>query len=155
MQSSAAPGRLIPTLSGQTSALPCDNHPGLVALIHCPPRPPTDARRPRSPRRLQPWGREPWHRKHRLRRSSPLHALSSTRITRISTPLAPPPRPFRPDPASGGLLLGLLALCTSHDPISDFQRTIPIQQQWGRVASLATVVVVADGFCEAAAELAS
>jgi hypothetical protein len=60
--------------------------------------------------------------------------------------------------AIGGLLLGLIALLSSYDHITLAGSTIALQQQWGILciaASVATVVVVAEGFCEAVAELAS
>jgi hypothetical protein len=61
--------------------------------------------------------------------------------------------------AVGGVVLGLIALFSSNnDHITAFGHRIGLQQQWGIVgiaASVATVVVVAEGFCAAVAELAS
>jgi hypothetical protein len=60
--------------------------------------------------------------------------------------------------AIGGFVLGLVALLSSYDHITVFSYIIHLQQQWGILcilASVATVVVVAEGFCAAVAELAS
>ncbi len=60
--------------------------------------------------------------------------------------------------AIGGVVLGLIALFSSYAHITAFGHRIGLQQQWGIVgiaASVATVVVVAEGFCAAVAELAS
>ncbi len=78
-----------------------------------------------------------------------------------------PPIPIRPtlrldrlglSQCIAGLLLGLIALFSSYDHISIAGYRIPLQQPWGIVciaASLAAVVVVAVGFCEAVSELAT
>ncbi len=58
----------------------------------------------------------------------------------------------------GGLVIGLIALYSSYDHFNVFGRVIPLNQQfgiWFIVASLAVVVVVAEGFCAAVAQLAS
>jgi hypothetical protein len=60
--------------------------------------------------------------------------------------------------ASGGLVLGLIALLTFDDHISLAGHNIPLPQQWGIpliAASVATIFVVAEGLCEAVAQLAS
>ena len=57
-----------------------------------------------------------------------------------------------------GLVIGLIALYSSYDHVNFFSSTIHLNQQWGIwliVASLAVVVVVAEGFCVAIAQLAS
>jgi hypothetical protein len=56
------------------------------------------------------------------------------------------------------MVIGLIALYGSHDHIIFLGRVIPLSQQWGVwfiIASLAGVVVVAEGFCVAVAQLAS
>ena len=58
----------------------------------------------------------------------------------------------------GGLALGLIALLSSYDHVTLLGRTLRLQQQWGIpfiAASVAIVFVVAEGFCEAVAELAT
>ena len=58
----------------------------------------------------------------------------------------------------GGLVIGLIALYSSYDHVNFFSSSIHLNQQWGVwliVASLAVVVVVAEGFCVAIAQLAS
>jgi drug/metabolite transporter superfamily protein YnfA len=58
----------------------------------------------------------------------------------------------------GGIALSLIALFSSYDHVSIFGRSIAPQQQWGILfiaASLATVVVVAEGFCAVVAQLAA
>ena len=58
----------------------------------------------------------------------------------------------------GGLVIGLIALYSSYDHVNFLSSTIHLNQQWGVwliVASLAVVVVVAEGFCAAVAQLAS
>jgi len=58
----------------------------------------------------------------------------------------------------GGLVIGLIALYSSYDHVNFFSSTIHLNQQWGVwlfFASLAVVVIVAAGFCEAVAQLAS
>jgi hypothetical protein len=52
--------------------------------------------------------------------------------------------------ALGGIALGLIALFSSYDHITLAGTSIGLQQQWGILfiaASVATVVVVAEGFC--------
>jgi len=54
--------------------------------------------------------------------------------------------------------VGLIALYSSNDHISLAGHSIAIQQQWGIpyiLASVATVFVVAEGFCEVVAQLAT
>ena len=56
------------------------------------------------------------------------------------------------------LIGGLVALYSSYDHVNFSSSTIHLNQQWGVwliVASLAVVVVVAEGFCVAIAQLAS
>jgi hypothetical protein len=58
----------------------------------------------------------------------------------------------------GGIALSLIALFSAYAHVSICGRTIALQQQWGIpfiAASLATIVVVAEGCCEAVAQLAS
>ena len=58
----------------------------------------------------------------------------------------------------GGLVVGLIALYSSYDHINFGSHRFSLNQQWGIwciVASLAVVAVVAAGFCEAVAQLAS
>ena len=58
----------------------------------------------------------------------------------------------------GGLVIGLIALYSSYDHVNFLSSSIHLNQQWGVwliVASLAVVVVVAEGFCVAIAQLAS
>jgi hypothetical protein len=60
--------------------------------------------------------------------------------------------------AIGGLVLGLIALFSSYDHITIAGTTLQLQLPWGIVfilASVATVFVVAEGFCAAVAQLAS
>jgi hypothetical protein len=60
--------------------------------------------------------------------------------------------------AIGGLALGLIALFSSYDHLTIAGRNLPIPQQWGIpliAASVAIIFVVAEGFCEAVAQLAT
>lgn len=101
-------------------------------------------------------------------------ALTSSAATAGSGPPGPPewPQPFLSGGDRGllrldrlglsqciaGLNLGLIALFSSYDHITIAGYRIPLQQPWGIVCiavSLAAVVVVAVGFCEAVAELAT
>jgi hypothetical protein len=55
-------------------------------------------------------------------------------------------------------MLGLIALFSSYDHLTIAGRNLPIPQQWGIpliAASVAIVFVVAEGFCEAVAQLAT
>jgi hypothetical protein len=58
----------------------------------------------------------------------------------------------------GGLVVGLIALYSSHDHINFAAARVQLEHQWGiwfTAASLAVVAVVAAGFCEAVAQLAT
>jgi len=60
--------------------------------------------------------------------------------------------------ALSGFVLGLIALFSSDEHITLADTTIALQQQWGILfiaASVASVFVVAEGFCAAVAQLAS